>query len=71
MLAGPFLGLPLPLQPAQILWVNLLTHGPPGVALGSEPADPGIMRRPPRPPKASWGPGSGSGSPGSAWSSPP
>ena len=53
MLAGPFLGLPLPLQPAQILWVNLLTHGPPGVALGSEPADPGIMRRPPRPPAES------------------
>ena len=53
MLAGPFVGLPLPLQPAQILWVNLLTHGPPGVALGSEPADPGVMRRPPRPPAES------------------
>jgi Ca2+-transporting ATPase len=50
MLAGPFVGLPLPLLPAQILWINLLTHGLPGVALGSEPADPGIMRRPPRPP---------------------
>jgi Ca2+-transporting ATPase len=50
MLAGPFVGLPLVLQPAQILWVNLLTHGPPGVALGSEPADPGVMRHPPRPP---------------------
>ena len=68
MLAGPFLGLALPLLPAQILWVNLLTHGLPGVALGSEPADPGTMRRPPRPPrKASWGPGCGSGLPGSAW----
>ena len=53
MLAGPFLGLPLPLLPAQILWVNLLTHGLPGVALGSEPADPGAMRRPPRPPAES------------------
>ena len=53
MLAGPFLGLPLPLLPAQILWVNLLTHGLPGVALGSEPADPGVMRRPPRPPAES------------------
>ena len=40
MLIGPLAGLPLPLLPAQILWVNLLTHGPPGVALGSEPADP-------------------------------
>jgi len=53
MLAGPLLGLPLPLLPAQILWVNLLTHGLPGVALGSEPADPGILRRPPRPPSES------------------
>jgi Ca2+-transporting ATPase len=53
MLAGPFLGLPLPLLPAQILWVNLLTHGLPGVALGSEPADPDAMRRPPRPPAES------------------
>jgi Ca2+-transporting ATPase len=53
MLAGPFLGLPLVLLPAQILWVNLLTHGLPGVALGSEPADPGAMRRPPRPPAES------------------
>ena len=40
MLAGPLVGLALPLLPAQILWINLLTHGLPGVALGSEPADP-------------------------------
>jgi Ca2+-transporting ATPase len=53
MLIGPFLGLTLPLLPAQILWVNLLTHGLPGVALGSEPADPAAMRRPPRPPTES------------------
>jgi P-type Ca2+ transporter type 2C len=53
MLAGPFLGLPLPLLPAQILWVNLLTHGLPGVALGSEPVDRDVMRRPPRPPAES------------------
>ncbi|WP_431961476.1 cation-translocating P-type ATPase [Actinacidiphila sp. bgisy160] len=50
MLLGPFLGMPLPLLPAQILWINLLTHGLPGVALGAEPADPAVMRRPPRPP---------------------
>ncbi len=53
MLAGPFLGLALPLLPAQILWVNLLTHGLPGVALGSEPVDPRAMRRPPRRPAES------------------
>ena len=51
MLAGPFVGLALPLLPAQILWINLLTHGLPGVALGSEPADPDAMHRPPRPPQ--------------------
>ncbi|GAA0319848.1 cation-transporting P-type ATPase [Actinoallomurus spadix] len=50
MLVGPFLGLPLPLLPAQILWINLLTHGLPGVALGGEPARPGDMSSPPRPP---------------------
>ena len=50
MLAGPFVGLPLPLLPAQILWINLLTHGLPGLAMGSEPADPDTMRKPPRPP---------------------
>ncbi|WP_051027804.1 cation-translocating P-type ATPase, partial [Nocardia higoensis] len=49
MLAGPFLGLPLPLLPAQILWINLLTHGLPGVAFGSEPAERDVLRRPPRP----------------------
>jgi P-type Ca2+ transporter type 2C len=49
MLVGPLVGLAVPLLPAQILWVNLLTHGVPGVALGAEPAEPGILRRPPRP----------------------
>ncbi len=53
MLAGPAFGLALPLLPAQILWVNLLTHGLPGVALGGEPADPDLMARPPRPPEQS------------------
>jgi P-type Ca2+ transporter type 2C len=53
MLAGPFLGMPLPLLPAQILWINLLTHGLTGVALGAEPADKAAMRRPPRPPAES------------------
>jgi Ca2+-transporting ATPase len=53
MLVGPLFGLALPLLPAQILWVNLLTHGLPGVALGSEPVDPAVMTRPPRPPAES------------------
>ncbi len=53
MLLGPFLGMPLPLLPAQILWINLLTHGLPGVALGAEPVDPDAMRHPPRPPEES------------------
>ncbi|MFD2351145.1 cation transporting ATPase C-terminal domain-containing protein [Nonomuraea ferruginea] len=53
MLIGPAFGLALPLLPAQILWVNLLTHGLPGVALGGEPAEPAAMRRPPRPPDQS------------------
>ena len=48
MLLGPFLGLALPLLPAQILWVNLLTHGPVGVAMGAEPAAPDVLRRAPR-----------------------
>ncbi|MBN9101044.1 MAG: cation-transporting P-type ATPase [Pseudonocardia sp.] len=51
MLAGPFLGLPLPLLPGQILWVNLLTHGLPGVAIGSEQAEPDVLRRGPRSPR--------------------
>jgi Ca2+-transporting ATPase len=53
MLIGPFVGFALPLLPAQILWINLLTHGLPGVALGGEPASPGVMSRPPRPPAES------------------
>ncbi|MGE5829450.1 MAG: cation-translocating P-type ATPase, partial [Micromonosporaceae bacterium] len=53
MLIGPLVGLAVPLLPAQILWVNLLTHGVPGVAMGAEPTEPGVMRRPPRSPQES------------------
>jgi Ca2+-transporting ATPase len=46
---APFLGLPLPLSPIQILWINFVTDGLPGLALTSEPAEGDVMRRPPRP----------------------
>ena len=47
MLLAPFLGMPLPLLPLQILWVNLMTDGLPGLALTTEPAERDTMRRPP------------------------
>jgi len=50
MLLAPFLGMPLPLLPLQILWINLVTDGPTALALGFEPAERGVMRRRPYPP---------------------
>ena len=49
MLLGPFFGLPLALLPLQVLWINLVTDGLPGLALAMEPAEKGVMSRPPRP----------------------
>jgi Ca2+-transporting ATPase len=46
ILFAPLFGMPLPLTPAMILWVNMVTHGVPGVAFGAEPLDPALMRRP-------------------------
>lgn len=43
----------MPLAPIQILWVNLVTDGLPGLALAGEPEESGVMRRPPRAPAES------------------
>lgn len=49
MFMASLLGMPMPLLPIQLLWVNLITDGLPAMALGVEPPEPGIMQRAPRP----------------------
>jgi P-type Ca2+ transporter type 2C len=53
ILLAPALGMPLPLLPLQILWINLLADGLLAIALGIEPAESNVMNRPPYKPNES------------------
>jgi Ca2+-transporting ATPase len=50
---APMIGLPIPLLPVHILWINLVTDGLPGLFLSLEPAERDLMKRSPRHPKES------------------
>ncbi len=48
MLLATLSGMPLPLLPVQLLWINLVTDGLPALALATDPIDPDVLSRPPR-----------------------
>jgi len=50
MTTAVILGWPMPLLPIQLLWINFVTDALPALALVLDPADPDVLRRPPRPP---------------------
>jgi P-type Ca2+ transporter type 2C len=50
MFGAALLGMPLPLLPLQLLWINLVTDGLPALALVMDPPQPDLLARPPRPP---------------------
>lgn len=51
---APLAGLPVPLIPVQILWINLVTDGLPGLAFTAEPAEENVLKRLPRKPGESF-----------------
>lgn len=54
MFASPVMGMPLPLIPVQLLWINIMIDGPPALALGAEPPSRDEMKVKPRDPKAAF-----------------
>jgi len=45
--SASILGLPVPFNPIQVLWINIIMDGPPAQSLGVEPPEKGVMERPP------------------------
>ncbi|WP_287381784.1 MULTISPECIES: calcium-translocating P-type ATPase, PMCA-type [Methanobacterium] len=45
--SSSIIGLPVPFNPIQVLWINIIMDGPPAQSLGVEPPEKGVMERPP------------------------